>query len=498
MKEGDTRLKLMREITEDDIVKLTEIKIKRISKYNSFKTDELIAELENELKQVNYDLAHLTEFTIKYFEHLKITYGKGRERKTEIISIETIESKDVIENNAKLYVDFENGFIGMNNKLGEFICDCSDIDDVIGFRQDGNFIVNRIGDKVFMGENLLHAGIWKKDDDRTVYHLIYLDGNSGNTYAKRFQVNAITRDRAYNLMTEHKYSKVLYFSVNPNGETETVKISLTPGSKARIKVFDFDFGSLSIKGRGSLGNIVTKYPVRKVNFIEKGKSSLGKQKIWYDKITGKINKNELGEFIGEFDTDDKIIVFYKSGAYEVKEVNFVVSLDMNSIVAVNKLSETKVVNVIYYEGDKQWTMVKRFVVDTKQIDEKYLFISDHKDSKLYYVTMDQNPVVNFTYNHGGSDVEKELQIADFVAVKGWKALGNKLGEFKIKSLEIVDVAEEQSGADDEIDDEGNESEVMEQSILDSFAEDENEAEDKNDNSDDDSDDILHVGDSIEF
>ena len=503
----DSRLKLMREITEEDIVKLTEIKIKRISKYNSFKTDELIAELEKELKQVNFDLKHLTEFTIKYFEHLKETYGKGKERKTEIINIETIESKSVIENNAKLYVDIDNGFIGTNSKLGEYICDCSDIDDVIAFRQDGNFKVNRIGDKVFMGEKLLHAGIWQKDDDRTVYHLMYLDGKSGTTYAKRFQVNAITRDKDYNLMTDNKYSKVLYFSVNPNGETETVKISLTPGSKAKKKVFDFDFGSLIIKGRNSLGNIVTKYPVRKVNFVEKGKSSLGKQKLWFDNITGKINKNELGKYLGEFDTENKILVFYKTGHYEVKEVNLAVALEINSVIAVYKFADDRAVNVVYFEGEKQWSMVKRFNIETRQVDEKYNFLSENKDSKLYFVSMDENPVVTYSFLQGKTEITKELGIADFVSVKGWKALGNKLGEFKIKSISEID---EKIPPEEFIEEDSDES--AEETIMPDIFGDEGKiqkpkqekpsikksTEKKDIKKKDDDDRFLHVGDSIEF
>jgi len=434
-KPNDTRLLLMREIIKEDIVKLTEIKIKRISKYNSFKTDELISNLEEDLKQVNFDLAHLTDFTIKYFKMLIDKFGKGRERKTEIINFESIETKDVIVNNAKLYADNENGFIGMNSKIGDFVCDCSDIDDIIAFRKDGRFIVNRIEDKVFMGKNMLHTGIWKKDDERTTYHLIYIDGNTGNTMAKRFQVTAITRDKEYNLMTDNKISKLLYFSVNPNGESEIVKVQLTPGSKARKKVFEFDFADLAIKGRGARGNILTKYPVRKITFIEKGKSSLGMQKLWLDEITGKFNKDERGKYLGEFDTGDKIVILYKNGKYEIKEIANISKVEINHIVDVSKFNENTIISVLYFEGEKQWSMVKRFNIETSTINEKFDFVSDHKDTKLYFATASSEPKIVYSYRQNREKIEEELIFKDFVSIKGWKALGNKLGEFKVIKVE---------------------------------------------------------------
>jgi topoisomerase IV subunit A len=511
---ADTRLKLMREILQEDIIKLTEIKIKKISKYNSFKTDEYLVELENELIQVNYDLKHLTDFTIKYFEHLKKTYGAGKERKTEIINIENIESKNVIVNNAKLYSDQENGFIGTNSKIGEFVCDCSDIDDIIAFRQDGKCVVNRIGDKVFMGKNILHAGIWKKDDERTTYHIIYLDGNSGNTYAKRFQVNAITRDKEYNLITEHNFSKLLYFSVNPNGETEIVKVNLTPGCKAKIKVFDFDFGKLMIKGRNSLGNIVTKYPVKKINFIEKGKSSLGKQKYWYDEITGKLNKNKLGKYLGQFDTEDKIVIIYKSGHYEIKEITKVITLDYQNIIGIHQLNDDTVLSAVHYDGDKQWSMVKRFKIETNKLDEKFLFISEHKDAKLYLVSFDENPIINISYLQNKLAQERELELSDFVGIKGWKAMGNKIGEFPLSKIEQTNKTEYNDDNEDEnesseysdIDTENSINENNQTvSLNESIGDEENTSMSVKEtnkkisgNKDKKSDNSLHIGDTIEF
>ncbi len=447
-KPNDSRLVLMRDITKEDIVKLTEIKIKRISKYNSFKTDELISNLEEELKQVNYDLSHLTDFAIKYFQMLKDKYGKGKERRTEIINFENIETKNVIVNNAKLYLDPSSGFIGMNSKVGEYISDCSDIDDIIAFRKDGKFVVNRIDDKVFMGKNILHAGIWKKNDDRTTYHLIYLDGKTGNTMAKRFQVSAITRDKEYNLMTDDSLSKLIYFSVNPNGESEKVKVQLTPGSKARKKVFEFDFGDLAIKGRGARGNILTKHAVRKITFLEKGKSSLGMQKYWLDEITGKINKNERGKFLGEFDTGDKVIIINKSGQYEIKEISNLLKVDINQIVHVAKLTDDTVVSALYFEGDKQWSMVKRFNIETSTLNEKFDFLSLHKDTKLYFATTSSKPVIKYSYRQNRQKIEEELDIENFVSIKGWKAFGNKLGELKVIKVEDLSISPKETVSDD--------------------------------------------------
>ncbi len=447
-KPNDSRLILMRNITKEDIVKLTEIKIKRISKYNSFKTDELISNLEEELKQVNYDLTHLTDFAIKYFQMLKDKYGKGKERRTEIINFENIETKNVIVNNAKLYLDASSGFIGMNSKVGEYICDCSDIDDIIAFRKDGNFVVNRIDDKVFMGKNILHTGIWKKNDDRTTYHLIYLDGKTGNTMAKRFQVTAITRDKEYNIITDSPLSKLIYFSVNPNGESEKVKVQLTPGSKARKKIFEFDFGDLAIKGRSARGNILTKYPVRKITFLEKGKSSLGMQKYWLDEITGKINKNERGKFLGEFDTGDKVIIINKSGQYEVKEISNLLKVDINQLVHVNKLADDTVVSALYFEGEKQWSMVKRFNIETSTLNERFDFLSPHKDTKLYFATTSSKPVIKYSYRQNRQKIEEELDFENFVSVKGWKAYGNKLGEFKVIKVEDLSISPKETVSED--------------------------------------------------
>lgn len=289
-----------REITQEDLIRLTEIKIKRISKFDAFKADELMKRLQEEVKEVNYNLKHLTEYSIKYYQNLLDKYGKGRERKTEIRALDTIEATVVAANNAKLYVNKIDGFVGYGLKKDEFICDCSDLDDVIVLRRDGKFMVSKIQEKGFMGKDILYAGIFRKNDDRMTYNLIYLDGGSGRSMVKRFQIGGITRDKEYDLTKGTKGTKVLYLTANPNGEAELVTVYLTQGAKARVKVFDFDFAEIEIKGRGAGGNILTRYPVRKIQLKMEGKSTLGGINIFYDTVVGRLNTDQRGKLIGNF------------------------------------------------------------------------------------------------------------------------------------------------------------------------------------------------------
>lgn len=434
---GDTRLKLKRDITQEDIVKLTEIRIKKISKYNSFKNDELIQQIEEELEQVQFELDHLTDYAIRYFEMLLEKYGKGKERKTEITNLEEIKARQVIIKNTKLYVNEKEGFIGTNIKEGTFVSDCSDIDDIIVFKKDGTFQVVRIGEKVFVGKDVIHTAVWRKGDNRTTYNLIYVDSKTARTMAKRFQVTAITREKEYDLTAGNPNSKILYFSANPNGESEVVNVQLTPGSKARKKVFDFDFGDLAIKGRAANGNIVTKYPVKKISFLEKGKSSLGSLKLWMDEVSGRINTQKRGKYLGAFDTGDLILAIYKNGTYEQKEVAKNLKFEVNQLVEIGKSNKDTVISCIYFEGEKGWTMVKRFNIETTTLDERFAFLSEHADTKLYFASIDVDPVVHYTYRAGKNTIEKDLDINAFIDVKGWKALGNKLGEFKVGKVRLV-------------------------------------------------------------
>jgi len=447
-KKSDKRIRLIREITEEDIVRLTEIRIKRISKYNSFKADELILRLEEELKEVLHNLKHLTAYAIAYFEELLRKYGKGRERKTVISTFDTIERKAVVANNAKLYVDYKEGFVGFGIKKAEFVMDCADIDDVIAFTKDGKFKVVRIGEKVFVGKNILHAAVWKKGDERTTYNMIYSDGKTGKSFAKRFNVKSITRDKEYDLTAGNKNSRVSYFTANPNGESELVDIFLTAGSTARKKNFPFDFQDIAIKGRGSKGNTVTQYPIRKVVQLDVGQSTLGAIKIWMDPISGKINTDERGNFLGEFDTGDYIVAVYKNGTYEMAELDMNKKYDIPNLLAVQKLSDDTVINAVYFDGNKRWTMVKRFQIETNSLNTKYEFISEHKDSKLLFASMDANPVIAYEYKEKKKGEMYELSIADFIEVKGWKALGNKLEDKRISKISVVEADEEASDEDD--------------------------------------------------
>ena len=441
---ADKRLLLHRDITEDDITRLTEIRIKRISKYNAFQADELIVNIEKELKQVRHDLANLTQYAIQYFQKLLEKYGKGRERKTEIATFDVIQAQKVIAANAKLYVDRKEGFVGWGLKKDEFVTDCSEMDDIIAFRKDGKFMVTRIAEKSFVGKNIVHVAVWKRGDERTTYHLIYVDGASGRSFAKRFNVTSITRDKEYDLTKGGKDSKVLYFAVHPNGESERVEVQLTPGSKARNKIFDFYFEELAIKGRSAGGNIVTRYPVRKITQMEVGKSTLGSQRYWYDEVTGRFNKDERGKLLGSFDTGDQLLVIYGNGDYQIVDFDPEGKLDVKDLMLATKFKPKAPVSAVYFEGEKQWTMVKRFLVETTTAGQRFRFITEHPDSKLYYATIEEDPILEFGYMSNRQKVTEILQPAEFIEVKGWKAIGNKLIDKK-----IISIQPEQSNSDDD-------------------------------------------------
>jgi len=439
----DTRKLLMREITEEDIIKLTEIRIKRISKYNSFKADEKIAELEEGLQRVQNHLDNLTDFTIAYYQDLLDRFGKDRDRKTRISTFDSIEATQVVANNAKLYVDAKDGFIGTNlrSKTAELVTDCSDIDDIIVFRRDGKFQVVRIAEKVYVGQHIIHAAVWHKGDERTTYNLIYVDGKSGRSRIKRFQVKAIVRDRDYDLTTGAKGSRVLYFTANPNGEAETVNIQLSQGCGAKKKVFDYDFSDLDIKGRTAQGNILTKYPIRRISLKEAGKSTLGALEVWMDDVSGKLNTDERGRFLGAFDTGDLILAIYKNGSYELTELDLSKRFPIDEVVYIEKYDPEAVVNAVYFEGHKGATLVKRFQIETSSLDQRFEFLTDHRQTKLYYATTQEPAAVEYKYRSKGKTIMDTLHISDFIDVKGWKALGNKLIEQKLSSVKPIEVKE---------------------------------------------------------
>jgi len=426
-----------REIVQDDIVRLTEIKIKRISKFDAFKADELMRKLEEELKEVEYNLANITQYAINYFKKLKEKYGKDKERRTEIKSFENISAAVVAANNAKLYVNRADGFIGTGLKKDEFVSECSDIDDIIVFRRDGIFKVTKISDKTFVGKDIIHVAVFKKNDERMVYNLIYLDGASGKSFSKRFQVLAITRDKEYNLTKGSRGSKVLYFTANPNGEAEVVNINLTAKSKARKKEFDFDFADLDIKGRNSQGNTLTKYPIRKISLKSEGASTLGGLDIWYDSSVGRINTDERGKYLGTFREGDTILVIYKDGSYELTNFELTNRYEHENIMLIEKFEPAKVVSCVYFDKKSKHYFVKRFNIETTSIDKRFAFISETRGSFLAIVTTEKEPQLEIVYLKKG---EKEIMLHDFdilIDVKGWKSIGNRLSTNEIHSLKLV-------------------------------------------------------------
>ncbi len=429
-----------RKITEDDIIRLTEIKIKRISKFDTFKADELMNKLEEELKEVAHNLKNIIDYAITYFSKLLDKYGKGRERKTEIKTFDEIKATSVVANNQKLYVNRADGFIGYGLKKDEFVSDCSDIDDIIVIRKDGVCMVSRISEKIFMGKDILHVGVWKKNDERMVYNLIYIDAGSGRTMVKRFNVLGVTRDKEYDLTKGKKGSKVLYVSANPNGEAELVTIKLTSGCSARTKVFDFDFSSIEIKGRGAGGNILTKYPIRRIDFKSEGVSTLSGIDIWYDASVGRLNKDTRGDLIGNFDGEDRVLVLYKDGQYELTTYELSNHYEVDKISIITKLEHELVVTLVHQEGKTKNHFIKRFQIETNTTGKKYSLISETTGSKLVALSVHPNPAVKMDLIKGKTK-EKEtitLTAKELIDVKGWKAIGNRLSAHQVKKVVFIE------------------------------------------------------------
>jgi topoisomerase IV subunit A len=445
-----------REITQEDLIRLTEIKIKRISKFDAFKADELMKRLQDELKEVNYHLKHLTDYAIKYYQNLLEKYGKGRERKTEIRAFDTIQAAVVAANNAKLYVNRTDGFVGYGLKKDEFICDCSDLDDIIAIRKDGKLIVSKIQEKVFMGKDILHVGVFRKNDERMTYNLIYLDGTSGRTMVKRFQVGGITRDKEYDLTKGTKGSKMMYLTANPNGEAETITVYLTQGAKARIKVFDFDFSEIEIKGRGAGGNILTKYPIRKIQFKMEGVSTLGGLNVYYDSSVGRLNTDQRGKLIGNFLGDDKILICYKNGDYELTGFELTNRYESSEVLLIEKFDPLKVISGIYFDGGSKTYFVKRFLIETTTINKRFNFITDHKQSYLKVVTTDSAAQVVVTLLKGNEEEVMEYDLEMLIDVKGWKAIGNKLSSHSIKEIKLIESEKTSVERPEEVDSENPE------------------------------------------
>ena len=427
-----------RVITEDDIVRLTEIRIKRISRFNSFKADEHIKNLNEELLEIKHNLEHLTEFVIAFYENIRKKYSAGRERKTELRNFESIEAAAVAAATQKLYVNRVEGFAGYGLKKDEFVCDCSDIDDIIVFREDGTFAVTRVVEKAFVGKNVIHIDVFKKNDDRTVYHVVYQDGRMGAVYVKRFAVTGVVRDKDYVLTKGTAGSKVLYFTVNPNGESEIIKVSLKPKPRLKKLNFDFDFSELAIKGRSSQGNVLSKNPVKKIVQAEKGFSTLGARHIWYDETVMRLNTDQRGQYVGAFKEDDKILTLTKSGFYRLMSFDLSNHFeeDMNYI---EKFNPAKALTVLYINELKKAYFIKRFIPE--YADKKVCMFPEEDGNTFVKVVVEKRPQINVEYDNEGAKkpVEPEEIILDeFVEVMGVKAKGKKLSNHPVKLITWLD------------------------------------------------------------
>jgi topoisomerase-4 subunit A len=420
---------LRREVTREDILKLTEKPVRRIYKLDIDELNAQIKGLEADIKQVKYDLANLTDYAVAYFENLLKKYGKGKERKTEIKVFEVIEAKHVAIANTRIYINREEGFIGTSLKKDELLAECSDLDDIIAFTKRGIMKVVKVQDKVFIGKDILHAAVFRKGDERTTYNMIYTDGATGVSYAKRFNVTGITRDKEYDLTKGHDKSKVHYLTVNPNGEAEVVKIILSPNCTARNKEFEFYFEELEIKGRSSMGNQVTKYPVRSVKFKEAGMATLGSIKLWFDDKFGRLNHDGKGIALGDFDADDKILVLYNDGTYEITDQEMTQKFDPETVMIIEKFDPNKIITAIYLDNDKLQYNVKRFKIETTTLRSKFLFIKEGKGNILEAVSTEEEPILVVQSGKGSQIRKAKFKIAKTVDVMGWKAVGAKLADY---------------------------------------------------------------------
>ena len=425
---------LKRTVTEDDITKLSEIKIKRISKFDSDKANQLIESLEDKITELKHHLEHLIDFAITYFQQLKTKYGKGKERKTEIRIFDEIIATKVAMNNTKLYVNREEGFIGNTLKKDEFVCDCSDIDDIIVFRKNGSMTVTKISAKTFIGKDIIHVAVFKKDDKRTIYNLIYRDGSRGPSYMKRFNVSGVTRDKEYDLTNGNKDSSILYFSANPNGEAEVITVYLRPSGNIKKLKWELDFSDLAIKGRSSKGNLVTKYGVKKIELKEKGISTLRPRKIWYDDTVQRLNVDGRGELLGEFKPEDKLMIITQAGKIKVQTPDLTMHFEDDTI-NLEKWDPLKPISAIYYDGEKERYFVKRFMIDNPNKEE--IFITDHPKSQLEIVLTDYRPMAEVILSGKGKE-NIIINLEEFIAIKGIKAIGNQLTTDKIKQINALE------------------------------------------------------------
>ncbi len=434
-----------REIRPEDYKKLIDKPMSSITRFDVKKADEMMKTLENEIKEVKRHLRQLTEYAIAWFEKLREKYSKDRERKTELRVFDKVEATQVALANTKLYVNREEGFIGSGMKKDEFVCDCSDIDDIIVFREDGKYVVSKIQDKVFVGKGIIHVAVFKKGDERTIYNAIYKEGETGTSYIKRFSVVGVTRDKEYDVSKGSKGSKILYFTANPNGEAEIVNIQLKPHTKLRKLNFDMDFAEIAIKGRASQGNIVSKYPVKKISFKSSGVSTLAGRKIWYDTIMKRLNADERGQYLGEFDGDDKILVVLSDGSYELSNFDLSNHFD-EKMIRIEKYHPDHIYTVVHQDGKSGTYFVKRFKFDDQPIGKRISFINEDAGSKLVLMSNAAEPMVKLEILKGKSQTEETLDqpLTEIIDVKGIKAQGNRLSFHTVKSVTLTTADEDLS------------------------------------------------------
>lgn len=448
---------LKREVTREDIIQLTEIKIKRISKFDVKKADEHIKGLETELDEVENHLRNIIPFTINYFRQIRKKYGGEKERKTEIRSFDMIQATKVVANNARLYINYKEGFIGTGLRKDEFVCECSDIDDILVIRKDGVYLITRVAEKVFVGNDIIHARVFLKNDERTIYNIVYQDGKNGPLLAKRCAITGLTRDKEYNLTRGKPGTRIVYFSANPNGEAEVIKVQHKPKARLKKLAFEFDFGKLNIKGKTSMGNILTKHTVQKISLKEKGLSTLGGRKIWFDDSVYRLNVDGRGIFLGEFIADDKILVITKSGYF--RHTGFDLSNHFeDNILVIEKFRPGKVYSAVYWDAEQQFYYLKRFMIE--ESEKPLCFINEHPESKLVSITEVEYP--RFEIHFGGKHKNREaeiIEVAEFIGVKGYKAKGKRLTSFTVDNITELEPVVKKESAPTEEDNVENEQET---------------------------------------
>ncbi|MCM1169317.1 MAG: DNA gyrase/topoisomerase IV subunit A [Bacteroides sp.] len=429
--------KLGRKVSQEDVNRLVEKPVRKISKFDIKKADEKIEEIEREMDQVNENLAHLVDYTIAYFQNIRKKYGQGRERKTELRNFENIQANMVAATNEKLYVNRAEGFIGTGLKKDEYVCECSDIDDIIVFRRNGIFKVVKVGEKVFVGEDIVYAGVFKRNDERTIYNMVYSDGKDGVAYAKRFAVGGVTRDKDYDLTKGTKGSQVLYFTANPNGEAEVVRVQLRFKPKLKKLTFDYDFKDLAVKGRGSMGNILSRNAVKRIELKDAGVSTLGARKIWYDETVKRLNVEERGQYLGEFKGEDRILTLMETGAYRL------MSFDLGNhfeedMIQIAKHYPQRVLTAVYRENKTGYWYIKRFLVE--ESDKRQSFVEE-ESSRFISLSLDAYPQLRVVFDAKANKKEIEDLIVDpveFIAVKGFKAKGKRLSNYAVKKVEWLE------------------------------------------------------------